>query len=89
MKIRQHETLRVPYGWSGQEKDLIIQLERVLTDLYRLHDDNASKMVTAVTYDAAAKKLTVTINGVASDIASVSEIKSALGAFTWGALAGR
>ena len=36
MKIKQHEAHRVPQGWSGQDKALVIQLERVLTDLYRL-----------------------------------------------------
>ena len=38
MKIRQHEAIRVPQGWSGQEKTLIIQLENIFNDLYRIAD---------------------------------------------------
>ena len=34
--IRQHEPLRVPNNWNGQDRSLVIQLERILTDLYRL-----------------------------------------------------
>lgn len=33
--IKQHEPVRVPAGWSGQGKDLIIQLNRILDDIYR------------------------------------------------------
>ena len=31
---RQHETLRVPQGWNGQDRGLVIQLERILDDIY-------------------------------------------------------
>lgn len=31
---RQHETLRVPQGWGGQDKALVIQLERIMDDIY-------------------------------------------------------
>ena len=34
--IRQHEPLRVPNNWNGQDRSLVIQLEKILTDLYRL-----------------------------------------------------
>lgn len=37
--IRQHEPLRVPQGWNGQDRALVIQLERILTDLYRLNGE--------------------------------------------------
>jgi len=63
-KIRQHETLRVPQGWTGQDKGLVIQLERILTDLYRLSGILEDSMVTAVAYDASTHKLEATINGV-------------------------
>ena len=43
--------------------------------------------VTAVTYDSTNKKITKTINGSTTDVVSVSTIKSALGAFTWGQIA--
>jgi len=33
---RQHEPLRVPQGWKGQDKALVIQLERVVDDIYNL-----------------------------------------------------
>ena len=32
--IPQHEPLRTPQGWTGQERDLIVQLERVHDDIY-------------------------------------------------------
>ena len=43
--------------------------------------------VTAVTYDGTNKKITRTINGETADVVTVSTIKGALGAFTWGQLA--
>lgn len=33
--IKQHEQIRVPAGWTGQSRDLVIQLNRVLDDIYR------------------------------------------------------
>lgn len=33
--IPQHEVLRTPQGWTGQERDLIVQLERIHDDIYR------------------------------------------------------
>ena len=35
MKIEQHEALRVPAGWTGQDKGLVIQLDRIFTDIYK------------------------------------------------------
>lgn len=32
--VRQHEPLRVPERWSGQDRALVIQLERILDDIY-------------------------------------------------------
>ena len=89
MSIRQHEALRVPQGWDGQDKALIIQLERILTEIYQLYGSNEKAMITDVSYDATNKKLTVTINGAPKDVVSVATIKSDLGSFTWGALAGQ
>ena len=34
MKDRQHEPLRIPEGWGGQNRALIVQLERILDDIY-------------------------------------------------------
>ena len=33
--IPQHEVLRTPNGWTGQERDFVVQLERVHDDIYR------------------------------------------------------
>lgn len=33
--VQQREPLRVPEGWSGQEKHLIVQLEEIFDDIYR------------------------------------------------------
>ena len=33
-QIRQHEPLRVPDGWKNQERMLVIQLERLLDEIY-------------------------------------------------------
>lgn len=32
--IKQHERVRVPAGWDGQSKDLIVQLNRIFDDIY-------------------------------------------------------
>lgn len=92
--IRQHETLRVPQGWTEQDKALVIQLTRVFDDIYKQYghlewDDLGEKlreyltemsegMVTAVTWDGTNKKLTVTINSSTSDVVAISTIKTAL-----------
>ena len=33
-EVRQHEPLRVPDGWSGQDRMLVIQIERLFDQLY-------------------------------------------------------
>ena len=33
-QIRQHEPLRVPERWTGQERSLVIQLEMLLDEIY-------------------------------------------------------
>ena len=35
MGMKSHEPLRVPQGWTGQNRALIVQLERILDDLYK------------------------------------------------------
>ena len=62
-------------------------------DYLTQHQDISGKAdkattVTAVTYDSTNKKITKTINGSTTDVVTVATIKSALGSFTWGALAG-
>ena len=66
--IRQHEAIRVPAEWKGQEKSFVVQLERILTDLYRLMGALDKSMVTAISYDTTTHKLTMTIGGVPVEI---------------------
>ena len=33
-RIRQHQPLRVPSGWNGEARSLVIQLESLLDDIY-------------------------------------------------------
>ena len=35
--IRQHEVLRVPQGWTEQDKALVIQLNRIFDDIYKYY----------------------------------------------------
>ena len=92
--IKQHEALRVPQGWTGQDKAFVIQLTRIFDDIYKRYgrlewDDLGEKLreyltnihdgtVTAVTWDSVNKKLTVTIGGSTSDVVTISVIKTAL-----------
>ena len=32
--VKQHEPLRVPAGWTWQSRDFVIQLERIIDDIY-------------------------------------------------------
>lgn len=34
--IRQHEPLRVPDGWKEQDRTFVIQLERLIDEIYVL-----------------------------------------------------
>lgn len=36
ISIKQHEPLRVPQGWREQERGLVIQLNRILDEVYGL-----------------------------------------------------
>ena len=74
MKIRQHEAIRVPQGWTGQDRALIIQLERILTEIYRLMGIADSVMVTGVGFDADSHCITVTIDGETADVAKVATL---------------
>ena len=33
-QIRQHDPLRVPERWQGQERAFVIQMERLLDEIY-------------------------------------------------------
>lgn len=32
--MRQHDPLRIPERWTGQDRSMVIQLERILDDIY-------------------------------------------------------
>lgn len=34
--VKQHEPIRVPRGWTEQERGLVIQLNRILDEVYAL-----------------------------------------------------
>ena len=34
-KARQHEPVRTPISWTGQERDLVTQLNRIFDDVYK------------------------------------------------------
>jgi len=38
--VRQHEPLRIPERWTGQDRSFVVQLERLLDDIYN-HMNNA------------------------------------------------
>jgi len=70
--------------------DGVVDLGTVITahqDISGKADKSAT--VSGVSYDTTNKKITQTINGSASDVVSVSTIKSDIGKFTWGELAGK
>jgi hypothetical protein len=75
---RQHQSLRVPAGWSGQDRALVIQMERLLDDIYSRISKNREMAVTNVAYDSSTKKLTLTVNydqnAVISDIVAVATL---------------
>lgn len=68
----------------------VVDLGTVITS----HQDISGKAdksatVSGVSYDTTNKKFQQTVNGAASDIVATSQIKSDLGKFTWGQLAGK
>ena len=34
--VIQHQPLRTPQGWNGQEASLVMQIEKLFNDVYRL-----------------------------------------------------
>ena len=72
MKTRQHQPLRVPNGWTDQDRALVIQLERLFDELYSLTSRLEDISVTDVAYNSTTKKLTLTINGNTSDITKIA-----------------
>ena len=72
MKTRQHQPLRVPNGWTDQDRALVIQLERLFDELYSLTSRLEDISVTDVAYDTTTKELTLTINGNTTDITKIA-----------------
>ena len=71
-KTRQHQPLRVPQGWTDQDRALVIQLEHLFDELYSLTSRLEDITVTDVAYDATTKKLTLTIDGNTTDITKIA-----------------
>ena len=67
--IRQHDPLRVPQGWKGQDRSLVIQLEHLLTDLYRLtsETENALASLKADIDDLGTAASAAVYNGLDKD----------------------
>lgn len=59
------------------------------SDKTKLDGIQSGATATDVGYDSTNKKITKTVNGTTSDVVSVATIKSAIGSFTWGELAGK
>lgn len=80
---RCNTAIDVAEDWTAAHWDKISITEEL--------DKKADKdeAVTSVDYDTTNKKITKTVNGRVSDIVSVSTIKTDLGKFTWGQLAGK
>ena len=72
------------------DTDGVVNLGTVITS----HQDISGKAdksatVSDVSHDSTNNKIRKTINGTTSDVVTVATIKSALGKFTWGQLAGK
>ena len=85
--VKHHETLRVPQGWKEQEKAFVIQLERILDDIYAKYGGNQAA-VTNVEYNDETQKITKTIGGKTTDVVTAETLKTAMAPFTWGQIAG-
>lgn len=74
--LKQHEPLRVPAGWNEQSRALIIQLERVLDDIYRhfrklgKKDLDPELLALLAVYDAAVALLGNTPMGTTATTAT-------------------
>lgn len=74
----QHTPLRVPSGWSGQDRALVIQIDKLLDELFADCVNITELMVTNIGYDSDTGKLTLTVNfgknAKTSDIVAVATL---------------
>lgn len=76
--IQQHEPLRIPSGWTEQERRLIAQLEEIFDDLYRrfnrlrLEDLNPKLSQMITTSSDGLKTLSTTVTQTAERLESVA-----------------
>lgn len=83
-KTRQHVPLRVPSGWTGEARALVLQLERLLDEIYALlGQDNGgggggTAGVSDVAWDSANKRITQEKEGTVSNVVAVSTLKTAM-----------
>jgi len=80
-KERKHEPLRVPQGWEGQNRALIVQLERVIDDIYlHMHNDDAWRAV----YPVGAVYIAVNSASPAEIFGGTWEaVTNSLGLYMW------
>lgn len=78
MGMKQHEPIRVPQGWTGQNRALIIQLERLFDDLYKRFGN--------LTRADLGKELNAFLNSLASS-EDVTEIRNKIGSTPMGTTA--
>ena len=75
--LHGHEPLRIPAGWTGQDRSFVIQLERLLDDLYRRFgrlrmEDLSEELKTLLTqYGADIGTLQTNMGTAQTDIAGL------------------
>lgn len=87
---RQHEPLRTPAGWTEQERALIVQLERLLDDLYNrrvkfIHLDDALQ-ARITSGETSIEDLQEAVADNTNDIEDLQETTLTRGTVTWGDL---
>lgn len=69
---RQRQPLRIPGTWKDQERTFVIQLERLLDELYTLTSNLEDGMVTDVYYDSDTMTLKIIINGASTEVTKIA-----------------
>lgn len=81
-KTRQHVPLRVPSGWTGEARALVLQLERLLDEIYALlgqeNGGGGPAGVSDVAWDSVNKRITQEKEGTVSNVVAVSTLKTAM-----------
>lgn len=83
-RSRQHVPLRIPSGWSGESRALVIQLERTLDEIYALLS-KAGKEYKNLPAASGGTDLSLVTTG---DKYTWDSAAPHTGAYTWGELKG-